>query len=129
MLFHKFCMCTYIIGSDLCGLGILKGARLTLKHGLSEYSPGFLPLFCTVCCGILNDPRGASKIGEDALVLMSKLNSRATMANTKFVVGSIAFPWTKPFSNILPLLLESYQDGMSTGDSESAGYVRTPLIR
>jgi predicted ATPase len=124
-LLSKFCQYTYLVGSDLVALAILKGLRLTLKHGLCEYSPPFFSIFGTVCCGMLNDPQGASKIGEDALVLVNKLNSQSTKASTKYMVAGCSFSWTKPFANVTPLLLESYQDGISTGDNESAGFVCT----
>jgi predicted ATPase len=127
-LLSKFCQYTYLVGSDLCALAILKGLRLTLKHGLCEYSPPLFSMFATVCCGMLNDPQGASKIGEDALVLLKKLDSRSTVSATKYMAAGCSFSWTKPFANVIPLLLESYQDGMSTGDNESAGFVRILLI-
>lgn len=124
-LLDKLALYSYLCGSDVCVLAIMRSMRLTLQHGLCDDSPPAFASFVSVVLGVLGDIQGGKNLGEYSVLMLTKLGSRSMLARTKFIAGNFAFTWTRPFQNLSNFFLETYRDGMLTGDTESAMYVST----
>jgi predicted ATPase len=122
-LLDKLVSSSYLCSIDLLPLAIMKHIQLTLRYGLCEMSPPAFATLGMIFTGVLGDLRAGSKIGDYALLLLSKLESRSTFSRTTFVLSSFVFSWTRPFRSLLKSLLEAYKDGLTSGDNKSAMHV------
>ena len=97
-----------------------KSLNVSLKRGLTDYSP---VAFCTVGMilnGVANDLKGAFKYGEIALRLVERDNIMISRCRTGFLVYTFLYPWTMATRSVLQPLVESYKVGLKTGDIENA---------
>lgn len=111
-----------LCGSDTVGLAIFKSVDLTLKHGICEVSSPAFAATSAMLVGVFGDLRSGHKLGEYALQLENRLNAGVTISRTRFVAVGFASAWQKPWQHLLGSLLQSYSEGMSCGDTESATY-------
>ena len=110
--------------TELFGVAILKMIRMSLEHGVCEYTAVALAYFGAVV-GMTGDYPTAAKIGDEAMMLLKKLDStgsRYVGCRTIFTAHIGIFPHTKPIKNSLQALLEGYKLGMSSGDTENATF-------
>jgi predicted ATPase len=122
-LLDKLGMCSYLCGSDLLLLAIMKNIRLTLQYGLCEVSPPAFASLGVIYTGVLGDLQAGSKIGDYTLLLLAKLESKSPFSRTTFLLRSGVYSWTRPFRSSLKCLLEAYENGLRSGDTESAMWV------
>jgi predicted ATPase len=122
-LLDKLATCSYICQKDLLPLVIMKNIQLTLRYGLCESSPPALAAMGMIYTGVLGDLQAGSKIGDYTLLLLAKLESRSTFSRTKFLVCGLVLCWTRPSRSLLKSLLEGYENGLTSGDTESAMFV------
>jgi predicted ATPase len=122
-LVDKLGTCSYHSGCDLLPLTIMKNIRMTLRYGLCEQSPPGWAGLGLVFTGVFGDLQAGSKMGEYALLLLSKLESTRPFSRTKFLVYTFVFSWTRPLRSLLKSLLEGYESGLTSGDTESAMWV------
>jgi predicted ATPase len=122
-LVDKLATCSFRRGSDLLPLAIMKNIRLTLRYGLCEMSP---PAFATlghIFTGVLGEIQAGSKIADYSLLLLAKLESKSTFSRTKFILCGVVLCWTRPYRSLLKSLMEAYEIGLRSGDTESAMWV------
>lgn len=95
----KCCTAAYLLMHDILALLIFKNVELTLKYGLSQYSP---PAFSFMACfliGVFNDLENAAMLASCAEKMMEK--SRNTASRTVFLLSCIVLPWIRPPSDFL----------------------------
>jgi predicted ATPase len=122
-LLSKLTVCAYQCGSDLKSLAILptmENMRLTLRYGVCEESPIAFASLGVVLSGFLGDLQAGSMIGDYSLLLLAKLESKRTYSRTTLYVSYLLFSWTRPLRGLLKSLLEGYENGLKSGDTESA---------
>ena len=117
----------YMAGrSDIMALAILFLSRMTLKHGLCDYSAPAFAFLALLFHAALGDLQLASKSGKFANLLLEKNQCKNTVSRTLMVLlayGSMC--WTEPIPSLIPTLLVGYETGLSTGDTKNAMWVRT----
>lgn len=121
-LLDKLITYSHLCGSDICALAILKSTQLTLKHGVSAVSSPAFASTATIITGALGDLKGGYKMGVYAVQMEEKLQTRSSLSRTKFISGCFAFSWMQPWATACKVLLESYDEGMHSGDTESATF-------
>jgi predicted ATPase len=125
-LLGKLTICAYQCGSDLKSLAILptmKNIRLTLRYGVCEESPIAFAMLGVVLSGFLGDLQAGSMIGDYTLLLLTKLESKRTYSRTMLIVSYFVFSWTRPLRSLLKSFLDGYENGLKSGDTESAMFV------
>jgi predicted ATPase len=108
---------TYMAASDLMPLTIFERIRLTLEHGLSEYST---LAFAGLALYFRDDPALASKTGTFARLVMTIIDSKNVDAKAEMWLTTFVFCWTEPITRMSSRLLKSYETGLSVGDNENA---------
>jgi predicted ATPase len=122
-LLDKLGHCAYHCDSDLLPLTIIKGIQLTLRCGLCEESPPAFAGLGLIFTGVLGHLQAGSKIGDYALLLLAKLETKRTFSRTKSILFTLVISWTRSLRSLLKPLLEGYEDGVTSGDTESAMWV------
>jgi predicted ATPase len=105
----------YILKDDRMPLSVFASLNWTMKYGYCEFSSVAFASTGVILTGALNDLQGGAKYGEQAMMLMERSKSQATVARTLFLVNSFVFNWTKLLRNLLKPLLQSYDIGLQTG--------------
>ncbi|CAB9517825.1 Transcriptional regulator [Seminavis robusta] len=114
----KCCTAAYLLMHDIFALLIFKNIQLTLRYGLSQYSPPAFSFLACILVGGLNDFNNASMVVSCAEKMMAK--SRNTASRTAFVSSCLVLPWVDPSQNCLKKLVNGYYDGLFTGDTDSS---------
>jgi len=119
-LLDKLSACMYIAKDNRLPLVIFRSFNWTLKYGYSDYSPVAFATAGMMLSGILGDLQNGSIYGEKALQLVGKTQSRASAARTMFCVHPALFPWTKPVRTLLLPVIQAYDLGLRSGDTQTA---------
>ena len=75
-----------------------------------------------VLCGVVQDIELGYKFGKLALSLAERLNTKKGNAKTLMFSNVHIMHWKVHLKETIPLLVDAYQNGVETGDFESAGY-------
>jgi predicted ATPase len=62
----------------------------------------------------------AYRFGQIALALLERLNAKAWMPRTKFVVNGLINVWSHPLWQLVDLLASAHLDALQTGDIEAS---------
>jgi predicted ATPase len=127
-LLDKLITATYSFDKILLVLAILKNFRMTLKHGICEYTPPTIATLGLMFASLKNYEL-AAKCGEFSLMLLKKLNIKSTYARTLFAVHGFCLCWTKPVATKLVTLLEAFQVGTAVGDNKQGLYVSVSMLQ
>lgn len=121
-LLDKLITCLYMLEDDRLPLVLFRTTNWTMKYGnCASSAPGFAltGMFLT---GALGDLQGGSTYGQHALTLLSNIQSMTTASRTMFCVYSFLFSWTQQSRTTLKPLLQAYDLGLRTGQTESAAF-------
>lgn len=122
-LLDQLFVTAYLAKSDLMPLSIFASARLTLEHGLSQYSATAFASLALLLGALLGDMKLASKTGSFARLAMTKVDCKNGNARAEFFLDAFVFCWTEPITNMTNPLLRAYQTGLYVGDTENACWV------
>jgi predicted ATPase/signal transduction histidine kinase len=112
----------YIAAPRLFIVEVFSQVHLSLQYSNTDISP-----YSYVCCamlfnGIAHDMETAYQFGELALDLAIKLNTQQIKSKTWFVFANFVLHSKRHLRESLPLLSESYQNGLESGDIEHVGF-------
>ncbi|MFN6502003.1 MAG: AAA family ATPase [Nostoc sp. DedQUE01] len=113
---------TYITTPTLYPLLILSQVNASIQHGNAPLSAFFYASYGLLLNGILEDMKAANRAGTLALGLLEKFNAREVQSRTCVLVGALILHGTTHLRASLPVLRDSYQIGLDTGDFEFGGY-------
>ncbi|QCK16164.1 sensor histidine kinase [Mangrovivirga cuniculi] len=117
----SFSSAAYHVTPELFPLVIMKMLRLSLKYGTSTNLISTYAAYGILLCGISGKMNEGYSYGVESLKMLdsfpdaSQVNSRTKLIFTTFISH-----WKDHLNKSLPLLLESYQDGLKSGDQEFA---------
>jgi predicted ATPase len=113
----------YHTQSDILPLSIFKGLQMTMKEGVSVYSPIMFVLVGFLLSGVVFDFQGGAAFGDQAIELLKKVKgARKVESRVQFIAHSFSFCWVRPISLSIKPLIASYETGLATGDTESASF-------
>ncbi|MBW4528660.1 MAG: PAS domain S-box protein [Phormidium tanganyikae FI6-MK23] len=98
-----------------------KAVNLSINYGNAVWSSVFYAGYGFVLCGVVQDIELGYKFGQLALGLAERLNARGN-ARTLMFSNVHIMHWKVHLSNTIPMLVDAYQNGVKTGDFETAGY-------
>ncbi|MBD1851431.1 PAS domain S-box protein [Cyanobacteria bacterium FACHB-502] len=101
---------------------ICKTVNLSITYGNAIWSPMYYAAYGFVLCGVVQDIELGYKFGQLALTSAERLNNKRGKARTLRFSGTHILQWKVHLRNIIPMLADTYQSGVETGDFECAGY-------
>jgi PAS domain S-box-containing protein len=98
-----------------------KTVNLSINYGNAVWSPLFYAGYGFVLCGVVQDIEFGYEFGKLALSLAERLHTRGN-ARTLMFSNVHIMHWKVHLRNTIPMLVDAYQNGVKTGDFETAGY-------
>ncbi|WNZ26306.1 PAS domain S-box protein [Leptolyngbya sp. NK1-12] len=112
----------FIVSPPLVILITCKTVNLSINYGNSIWSPLYYAAYGFVLCGVVQDIELGYKFGQLALSLAERLNTKKGKAKALQLFSDHVMQWKVHLKETIPLLVEAYQEGVETGDFETAGY-------
>ncbi|MEH1816568.1 MAG: AAA family ATPase [Nostoc sp.] len=106
---------------ELLPLIVCKQIRLSVEYGNAAVSAQAYAWYGVILCGIGEIDLG-DRIGELAMGLLSRFQSREFKASTINMVYPFVKPWKHHIQNSLAPLLDGYHSGLEMGTLEYAAY-------
>ncbi len=100
-----------------------KTVNLSINYGNAIWSSLYYACYGFVLCGVVQDIELGYEFGRLALNLAERLNTKKGNAKTLMFSSVHIMHWKVHLRNTIPMLADAYQNGVETGDFESAGYV------
>jgi PAS domain S-box-containing protein len=101
---------------------VCKTVNLSINYGNTIWSPHSCAGYGFVLCGVVQDIELGYKFGQLALTLAERLNTKKGRARALQLFSDHIMQWKVHLKETIPLLVEVYQEGVETGEFESAGY-------
>jgi PAS domain S-box-containing protein len=101
---------------------ICRTVNLSINYGNTIWSPLYYACYGFVLCGVVQDIELGYKFGQLALTSAERLNTKQGKARALQVFSEHVMQWKVHLKEPIPLLVESYKEGVETGDFEIAGY-------
>ncbi|MBD2076813.1 AAA family ATPase, partial [Phormidium sp. FACHB-592] len=112
----------FIVSPALWILITFKTVNLSINYGNAIWSSLYYACYGLVLCGVVQDFELGYKFGQLALSLAERLNTKKGKAKALHVFSDHVMQWKVHLKEMIPLLVEAYQEGVETGDFEFAGY-------
>jgi PAS domain S-box-containing protein len=112
----------FIVSPALVILITCKTVNLSINYGNAIWSPLYYAAYGFVLCGVVQDIELGYKFGQLALSLAERLNTKKGKAKALQLFSDHVMQWKVHLRETIPLLVEAYQEGVETGDFETAGY-------
>ncbi|HIK17759.1 MAG TPA: AAA family ATPase [Leptolyngbyaceae cyanobacterium M33_DOE_097] len=112
----------FIAAPQLLPLVVLLQVNLMAQAGNTPLSAFVYANYSLLLSSALQDVEAADRFGKLALNLAKKFNSEEIKVRTYYVLGAFIVHGKAHIHETLPLLLESYQSGLETGNLEFVGY-------
>ncbi|RCJ27451.1 serine/threonine protein kinase [Nostoc sp. ATCC 43529] len=112
----------FIVSPALVILITCKAVNLSINYGNAIWSPLYYAAYGFVLCGVVQDIELGYKFGQLALSLAERLNTKKGKAKALQLFSDHVMQWKVHLKETIPLLVEAYQEGVETGDFETAGY-------
>jgi len=113
---------TYLAAPNLFPLTVFKQVELSARYGNVPLSAFSYATYGLILCGVVGDLAGGYGFGELALQVLARFEARALRARTLFVVNAFVRHWRDPLPETVSPLLQGFQAGYETGDTEYAGF-------
>ncbi|MBD2524704.1 AAA family ATPase [Nostoc sp. FACHB-133] len=112
----------HLAAPDMLPLLASKQVSLSIQYSNALVSPFAYALYGFILCRTVGDIESGYEFGQLALRQLSRPDTQALKAKTLLSVNIFIIHWKKHFRETLQPLLEGYQSGLETGDSEFAAY-------
>jgi PAS domain S-box-containing protein len=112
----------FIMSPALVILITCKTVNLSINYGNAIWSSLYYAGYGFVLCGVVQDIELGYKFGQLALSLAERLNTKKGKAKALQLFSDHVMQWKVHLKETIPLLVEAYQEGVETGDFETAGY-------
>jgi predicted ATPase/signal transduction histidine kinase/tRNA A-37 threonylcarbamoyl transferase component Bud32 len=108
----------YVGKPDFLPLLIFKALRLLVKYGNHRLSSYIYACYGIILCAVTGEIEAGYEFGQLAIALLKRFNAKEIEAKTRFTIYAFINHWKYHARNVLPLLLETYQVALETGDIE-----------
>ncbi|MGI0495228.1 ATP-binding protein, partial [Alkalinema pantanalense CENA528] len=110
----------YTVAPLLMPLLICKQLEISLQFGNCPVSVFTYSDYGVILCGVVGDIENGYAFGELALALRDRLHLKNSYSRSGFINYYFIKHWKDALSTVVPALEHAYQDGIETGDLESA---------
>jgi PAS domain S-box-containing protein len=121
-ILSKITLPAHLAAPDMLPLFASKQVSLSIQYSNALVSPFVYALYGFILCRTIGDIESGYEFGQLALRQLSRPDTQALKAKTLLSVNIFIIHWKKHFRETLQPLLEGYQSGLETGDSEFAAY-------
>ncbi|MFB2916933.1 trifunctional serine/threonine-protein kinase/ATP-binding protein/sensor histidine kinase [Aerosakkonema funiforme] len=121
-LLSRITSAAYINAQELFLLITLSQVNLSVKYGNTILSAVGYAAYGIILCGVLQDIESGYKFGKLALSLVQRLNAEKIKAKVFDGFAAHIMHWKEHLRETIPILIESYQSGVETGEFEFASY-------
>jgi len=94
----------------------------TLKHGLNPTSCDAFARLGLLLCGPFGKPHEGREMAKAAELILEQPGMHRITSKTIFVTQCFCFHWTAPLHDTIAPLLKGCEEGLATGDTDSACY-------
>ncbi|MCP4184091.1 MAG: AAA family ATPase, partial [Hyphomicrobiales bacterium] len=112
----------YLGAPRLLPLVALKQVDLSIKYGNTAVSGYAYATYGLILCGPVGDIERGYRFGKLAITLSDQGKAKKFKARTFCTFGLCIRHWREHLKGLSKMLLESYQNGLETGDLEFAAY-------
>ena len=112
----------YIAAPDLMPLLVFRQVNLFVKYGNTSLAAFTYAWYGLILCGVVRDIQTGYQFGELALKLLDKFDAKEIKSRVLFIIYYFVFHWKNHLKDTLEPLVESYQTGLETGDTEYAAW-------
>ena len=125
----QLCTSTYQGNPPMFPLISFRCVQDTIKHGVNRSSCDGLVTFGVLNSGVFGDPKKGREMGRAGELISDKPELKRMKSRVLFHVHGINYHNTSPLQGTLRPMLEGYQVGLQTGDTESACWNRECILR
>jgi predicted ATPase/class 3 adenylate cyclase len=118
---------SYIVRPQLFPFLVRKKLELTVMHGLVPSSPVAIASY-GVLLVMTGDHVGSQRFGEIGLRLADRKGFHSARPQTQFLHLNFIRPWRHSMRDALPQLLDAFNEALSSGDPESAGFIGAVVL-
>ncbi len=112
----------YVTVPALVPLIAFKIVNLSIQSGNAPDSAFGYSLHGLILCGVLGDIKSGYAYGKVAHSLLERGQAKGYQAKVREIFATFIQHWQESLHATLPLLMQSYQDGLEEGDLEFSGY-------
>jgi signal transduction histidine kinase len=112
----------YLSGSPFFPFLICLSVKLSIQYGNTLVSAQSYIAYSIILCNLLQDVDTATKFGQLALQVVSKLNAKATKPQVFLLLAIFIQHRKSPIQETLPLLQEGYATALEIGNLQFAGH-------
>jgi predicted ATPase len=112
----------YVTVPSLVPLIAFKIVKLSIQYGNAPDSAFGYSLHGLILCGVLGDIESGYAYGQVAQSLLERGQAKGYQAKVREIFATFIQHWQESLHATLPLLMQSYQDGLEEGDLEFSGY-------
>ena len=116
---------SYFIGKDHAALVVLTLVRLSLTHGVTEYSSYAFVSLGVIEGSLFGRYSYAHELGEAAITLARRFTGRVLRGSTEYIFAGYINNWSKRGWTSITLLHDAYQLAMESGDFNYQTYCTT----
>ncbi|TXC93102.1 AAA family ATPase [Metabacillus litoralis] len=112
---------TYHVDQNLSSIFMLRAMRMTMKYGLTEFSPLVLNNYALILSAGFSNFNQSFEFGEQALLYSKKNKIIDVQGRVHFVFGSFVNHWKKHIKNNITYLEKSQKFCLQAGNIHLAG--------
>ncbi|WP_416397373.1 diguanylate cyclase [Allohahella sp. A8] len=121
-IMNRILSASYQAAPQLFPILVFVMVQLSYRHGNTQGSTSAYATYGLVKSGILGDYESGYEFGKLALTLVDQLSADDCKARTSYVFAAFLQHWKEPIADTQPVLRDTYQSGLATGDFEYAGW-------
>lgn len=119
-MLELLCTSTYQGNPPMFPLISFRAVRSTIKYGVNRSSCDGLITYGVLLSGVFGDPKRGREMGRAGELIVQSSEMKRMKSRVLFHVHGINYHNTSPLQGTLRPMLEGYQVGLQTGDTESA---------
>lgn len=112
---------TYHVDQNLSTIFMLRAMRMTMKYGLTKFSPLVLNNYALILSAGFSDFNSSYEFGKQALLYSKKSNLLDVQGRVNFVYGSFVNHWRKHIKENITYLEKSQKFCLQAGNIHLAG--------
>lgn len=119
---------SYLAKPYMCVLVIYQLIRLSMKYGLAPQTANSYIGYATLLSTLLKDPNQGYEYGQLGIRIVDERQYERQKPQVYMVFCMVIALWKIHLDEILPILINTFQQGMDVGDLENSGFKAAGII-
>lgn len=112
----------FLVAPEVLMLITMKELEISIKNGVSPQSGYAFCKYGIILCGVLGELDLGYRMGQAALKLIEKFNTKKYVGKIFVCAGLFTNHWKEPLNDMVKLLALGYEKSMEAGDVEYASW-------